>query len=1024
MRDDQDYQHLLETNERFKRDIEWYKRTYEDRSLLGVVKEKCRHAARRSYIRLLNGILKNKLIRKKYAVSFALEYAREKGIKKTVGAVSRVFQERGIQALTHSRSILHHKLMQRHLTPQFSTQPSQNNIDLDRLQSEVSLFKYKPKISVVFPAYNTKPALLHVAIASIKAQVYTNWEICIVDDCSTNRETKQALEQYVREKNIKVRFLKKNAGISDASNEAIKMATGAYVALMDHDDEITPDALFWIVNELNEHIDADIIYSDECKVDEQGNLSDYFLKPDWSPELMINMMYTGHLTVYKTSFLLEKVGLFRKAYDFSQDYDLMLRASEKTDNIYHIKKVLYHWRLTEGSASQGDKPYARITNLAALEDAAKRRGIVGDVIELPTANRLKITFDQQKKVSIIIPTDSYTNLRNAIESIQTNTIYPNYEIVVVTNSRLILQMKERFSYTNICYAVYDKPYNFSDKCNIGALYAAGEVLVFFNDDVRPLQADWLENTIEFLEVAGVGGVSPKLVYENDTIQYAGMAAGVRNLTGTTFHCYHKDSTQYINFPQLVRNVSILSGACMALRKSLFLQLDGFDAVHTPSAHSDVDLSFKILDAGLRCVYTPYAALRHIGHLALGEHEKKEPKLKKDKADIFLLRRWVKYLSEDNYFTGPMKNMLYHDSPEPYTLHAPVATVPYGSKGDVLLISHDLSLSGAPIMLYDTAKVLMQNGYYVIVICPEDGPLRHMYQQAGIAVIVDALALKQHPSFERFARNFDYLICNTVVTWPIVQQMQDIVKCIWWIQEGQVINLFTGNAAFLDTIRNAKHLVGVSNYSISYVKEFNKNISKIYNACYDVHSDNGAAHGKKESLIFCLIGSVESRKGHDLLISALEKLPLIMHAKMEMWLIGRVLDHEFFERLKPRIEKLKFIRFFGEQSHDACLKLMNKADVVLNTSRDDPFPVVLVEAMCMKKTCIISSNSGLAELIKPGENGFVFQNENPSDLFNKIETVLNAPDHVETIGCEARKTYEEHLTIERFESKLLELLSEI
>lgn len=988
----------------------------------GGIKDKLKSQFKKLYIGYIDSLLKGERIKNKYAVSYSLNYIRENGVRFTVSKIVRLIKNEGFQSL--SRTALRKRALAKLTGADKLLQPVGQVVDIALIKDASAKLAYRPKISIIVPVYNTKPGLLRKAIESVKSQVYENWELCITDDCSTHKETRDILERYQNEPGINVRFLERNAGISEASNAALELTTGEFIALMDHDDEITPDALYWIVNMLNEHNEADILYSDECKVDEQGNLSDYFLKPGWSPELLFNMMYIGHLTVYRKKFLLEQVGRFRKEFDFSQDYDLALRATEKTSNIHHVDKVIYHWRLTEGSAAQGDKPYARASNLAALADAAKRRNINADVIALPVANRLKIRVDGSKKVSLVIPTDSYSNLKEAIEHIVRVTSYANYEIVPVTNTELIKQMKELFSDRNISYAVYDKPYNFSDKCNTGAAQATGEIVIFFNDDVRPLESDWIENTIEFLELPGVGGVSPKLVYENDTIQYAGMATGVRNLTGTTFHCYPRDSTGYLAFPQLVRNVSILSGACMAMRKELFVQLGGFDAVNTPSSHSDVDLSFRIMEAGYRCVYTPYACLRHIGHLALGEYEKKTPGSKKDKADIFLLKQWVKYLSVDKYFTAPMKRYLYHDSPQPFHVHAPAHEREPGKKGDVLLVSHELSLSGAPIMLYHACKDLIEKGYFVVVCCETDGPLRQMYQNIGVTVIIDDLLLKQHPSFGKFAKHFDYMICNTVVTWPVVRQMHHVVKTMWWIHEGQVISQFTKNADFVSTLKEAKYLVGVSDYNISYVKPYNKNIRKIYNACFDVRDDKAEPLPERQKVVLSLVGSVEKRKGHDVLIAALEKMPSALLQQMEVWVAGRVLEQNFFNRLSERINKLGVIRVMGEKSHEECLELMKQSDVILNVSRDDPFPLVLVEALCLGKACLVSTNSGLAELIVSGENGYVFRNEDAADLANKLMDIVRDKKRIKTIGERGRQIYEQHLTIDQFKQKVEDYMESI
>ncbi|MES1160051.1 MAG: glycosyltransferase, partial [Bacteroidota bacterium] len=588
--------------EALEKDVAWYRQTYEERSVVGVLKEKLGQGIRKQYRKIFGRLLNNRTVKGKYVLTYLLEYIRDEGLKNFFSLYADMIRSKGITALLHPRKAILSR-MQPDAEADLILSPGLPDPvpAIEKLKEEMQALRYRPKISLIFPTYNTKPSLLGMAISSIKDQVYDNWELCIVDDHSTRQETINLLHSHFDDARIKLKVLARNAGISEASNTAIKMATGDYIALMDDDDELTPDALLRIAQELNERGEADILYSDECKVDEQGNLSEYFFKPDWSPELLLNMMYPGHLTVYKKDFLLSEVGWFRKEYDFSQDYDLMLRATEKTTNIRHLKKILYHWRLTEGSASRGDKPHARRTNLAALAEAIKRRNVNADIIELPTANRVKLRFEAKPKVSIIIPTDSSRNLKEAIESITARTIYPDYELVVVTNSGLIKEMQKQFDLANLIYTAYDKPYNFSDKCNWGARHARGEIVIFFNDDVRPLEDDWIENTIEYLFVAGVGGVSPKLVYEDGTLQYAGMAVGVRGLIGTTLHGYPEDSVSYMNYPQLVRDVSILSGACLAMRKALFFEVGGFDAVNVPSAHSDVDLSFKIIEKGLHCV---------------------------------------------------------------------------------------------------------------------------------------------------------------------------------------------------------------------------------------------------------------------------------------------------------------------------------------------------------------------------------------------------------------------------------------
>ncbi|MFT3934291.1 MAG: glycosyltransferase [Chitinophagaceae bacterium] len=978
--------------------------------------------------RAIDKILLLKTIQRKYLIVYLLEYIKDYGLFAFLKEFFKTLRTSGFKVIFQPRKVLLHKINTKGsgAPASFSPQPTVET-SKKQIEEDIPKLTYQPKISFVMPVYNTEPALLKIAIESIKSQIYHNWELCIADDYSSNPSIRKLLDNYTNDPRIKVIHLAANVGISEATNEAISLSSGSYTALMDHDDEITEDALYWIIKELNKNTNPDIIYSDECKVDEKGNLSDYFFKPAWSPELLLNMMYIGHLTVYKKDFLLKEAGLFRKEYDFSQDYDLALRAVEKTKRISHIPKVLYHWRITKGSAAMGEKPYARRSNLAALENAMQRRNIAGEVSALSTANRIKLKVDNNAGVSIIIPTDSLQNLTTTLLQIHSVTNYPHFEIIVVTNSNLASIVTKKINYSNLHFVRYDEPYNFSDKCNKGAAKAHNNILIFLNDDVRPLQADWIENTIEYLFMPGVGGVSPKLIYEDDSIQYAGMITGVRSLVGTAFHKYHKDSTAYINFIHSVRNVSILSGACLAIRKDIFEEIDGFDAVNTPSAHSDVDLSFKLLEKGLRNIYTPYATLRHIGHLSLEKHEKNNIS-KKDKADIFLLKKWAKYISEDPYFSEAMKNYLYHDSPEPYRLYGSEDKSTQQYKNDILVVTHDLTLSGAPINLYEYCKILKANGYFVVVCSPSDGPLKDFYVKENIPLVIDSLLLAQHDTVKKFAKNFDCIICNTIVTWPFVNQMQNIdnfVPIIWWLQEGSIIDHFAQHTECAKTLKKAKTIIGLSEYSLSFIKKYNPGAIKIYNTCPDIYdaveAETKLPVKKNEKTIISLIGSIEKRKGQDILLNALDLIDNNLLESLEVRFIGKYHDKDFAEKLKRSTSGKSHIRFLGEVTNEACHKLINETDLLVNASRDEPLSVALVEGFCLGKPCIVSENTGIAELITDGVNGFIFKHEDPNELAKLIVRLLSNKDSFKKAGSEARLTYEKYLSVPTFQNKMLNLL---
>ncbi len=298
-----------------------------------------------------------------------------------------------------------------------------------------------------------------------------------------------------------------------------------------------------------------------------------------------------------------------------------------------------------------------------------------------------------------------TRAQLCLRDLPRKTKYPDLEIVLVTNSELAESLKEvERRRARTCGSFrYDKPFNFSDKCNLGAEAATGERLIFFNDDVEPAQPDWIQNLIEPLENPEVGAVSPKLLYETGKIQHAGLVMGVRGLAGTAFHERPADSAEHFNLAQSLRDVAALSAACLAMRRDDFFRLGGFDAVNTPIAHSDIDLCFKIREAGLRCVYTPFATLNHAGHVSLAADEKKESARPRNKASIYLLKRWARYTTHDPYFTDNMREWLYSDSPGPIRMMAHDQPAAVGSSPDLLFVSHDLSLSGAPMMLFHAAR---------------------------------------------------------------------------------------------------------------------------------------------------------------------------------------------------------------------------------------------------------------------------------------------------------------------------------
>ncbi|MGA8830984.1 MAG: glycosyltransferase [Desulfomonilaceae bacterium] len=464
--------------------------------------------------------------------------------------------------------------------------PEEDVYDPAAIQAEISAFTSVPKISVIVPIYNVAARWLEKCVESVLNQSYQNWELCMHDDGSTNPKTLDCLRKWAgSDPRILVSFGEGNLGISAASNAALKMATGEYVALLDHDDELHVHALFEVVKVLNKHPDTDMIFTDEDKIveDKQGATKHFepFFKPGWNPLLMLSYMYVGHLTVYRKS-IVDSLGAFRPEFDWSQDYDLALRVTEITNHIQHIPKVLYHWRAVGGSAAAGDKPYARASNMGALRDAMKRRGYDAEVLERLFVNRVKFRINNPPRVSIIIVSQDQPKLTRCLKSIEQNTEYLNYKIITVRTPK-------------------------ADH-NETAHKDSGEYLLFMSDMVEAVHPDWLTEMVGILERKEVAACSPKLYCRDGTIHYAGLLTNPPYWQSLTFQGLSKDTQAYFRLAQYPRNVSILTGSCLLIKKEAFKQIGGFQLADDPPTLDGVDLSLALIDRGYELVYTPYAEL--------------------------------------------------------------------------------------------------------------------------------------------------------------------------------------------------------------------------------------------------------------------------------------------------------------------------------------------------------------------------------------------------------------------------------
>jgi GT2 family glycosyltransferase len=478
-----------------------------------------------------------------------------------------------------------------------------------------------PTVSLVMPTFNTPERYLRLAVESVRRQTYPHWELCVADDGSTLPHVRPVLDEYAAlDPRIKVAPGGRHGGISAASNAALAMATGDYVGLLDHDDELAEHALYRMAQEIVADPAADMLYSDEDKLQPDGKRVVPFFKPDWSPEFFLGCMYTCHLGLYRRS-LLREIGGFRPAFDGAQDYDLVLRLTERTDRIRHVPDVLYHWRLLPNStaAGVGAKPHAHAAGLRAIQEHLDRTGRKGTPQIGPSAglNHVRFAVVGQPKVSIIIPSlcrpgggncRDGSLLENCVASIVRGSRYKAYEILVLDRHAMPPAMEQALGRWGVRRVAYDEPFNWSRVNNLGAARAAGEHLLFLNDDTEVITPDWLEALLEYSQQKPIGAVGAKLLFPDGGLQHVGVTV-LDGKPGHPFYGYPGQHPGYFSRNVLAHDCAAVTGACLMTRAEVFRAAGGFDESF-PLNYNDVDYCLRVRRQGYRVVFTPHARLCH------------------------------------------------------------------------------------------------------------------------------------------------------------------------------------------------------------------------------------------------------------------------------------------------------------------------------------------------------------------------------------------------------------------------------
>lgn len=526
--------------------------------------------------------------------------------------------------------------------------PTEETLEIQRKQK----FDYSPLISIAVPAYQTPVEFLRQMIESLIVQTYSNWELCIVNASPDNEEMQKVLAEYSAG-DSRVRFcnLKENLGIAENTNRAFAMTKGEFVGLLDHDDLLAPNALYEIVKILQDHPQADALYTDEDKVTTE--LDEHFqphLKPDFNLDLLRSNNYICHFFVVRKS-IVEKAGGFRKEFDGAQDYDFIFRCTENAGEVLHVPEILYHWRTHKASTADNpaSKMYAFEAGKRAIEAHLERTGTKGEVSHTQDLGFYRVKYPVQGKplVSVIIPNkDEKETLQTCLEMLEKNTGYQNFEIIIVENNsttdEIFRYYKELSGNRKIHLLRWGKEFNYSAINNFAVAHAKGEYLLFLNNDVKSINPDWLEEMLGVCQRPEVGGVGAKLIYPDNTIQHAGCVIGMGGIAGHMFVDMPADHTGYLHKASLLQDMSAVTAACLLMKKEVFEQAGGFTE-ELAVAFNDVDLCLKVRKNGYLIVYDPYAKLYHMESKTRGAEDSKE-KVRRFQTEIEYMRcHWIDIL---------------------------------------------------------------------------------------------------------------------------------------------------------------------------------------------------------------------------------------------------------------------------------------------------------------------------------------------------------------------------------------------
>ena len=568
------------------------------------------------------------------------------------------------ETFMHCAPSRHYRYWLEHVEPMRVVSESQVSANLFKIDK-----KFKVLVSLLLPTFNAPDKFLEEAIASVVAQRYTNWQLCIIDDGSSYESTIAKIKEWqAKDDRIHVVFRDVNTGVSSSCNAGLDLVKGEFVALMGHADVLSPNALYHVVETLSRYPDADLLYSDEDKLDKNSNRFDPYFKPRWNPDLLLAKNYIANLSVMKVSRL-RSIGGFRAGFEGGHNHDVLLRFTHDLPEkfIKHIPFILYHSRslYSANNKNHDDFEYA---GLKAVSDHVSRINPSAEAIAGPVPESYRVLWpvpDKNPLVSLLIPTrDGIDILRPCVNAILKNTVYANFEVLILDNQSRCHETLEYMSAleredSRVRVLRWDKPFNYSSINNFGVRHSKGSVIGLVNNDIEPINNNWLCEMVSHASRPEIGCVGAKLYYPNDTIQHAGVILGLGGVAGHSHKFYAKHHPGYFHRLHLVQNLSAVTAACLLVRKSVFESVGGLNEEHLAVAFNDVDLCLKVREAGYRNLWTPHAELYHHESVSRGADDspKKHARFKREVS--YMRRTWGPQLDSDPAY-NPNLTLAYED----------------------------------------------------------------------------------------------------------------------------------------------------------------------------------------------------------------------------------------------------------------------------------------------------------------------------------------------------------------------------